>query len=203
MLNSKSIPLSVLIVISIVFSSFAQKTHIHGKVPEYANSNLEFITYIDFISNTETILAKCKVDENGLFSVNIDIDETQYVFLHLGVYEAFVFIEPNHDYELLFPEKQDKTIAEELNPYFKEIKYHLGIANSSNSELNYIMAYFIYEYDKMKNKNAYKIYTKDNSFNVEYAIAKTDSIFQDFKNPYFINYKKYKLVMIVFCKTTL
>ncbi len=27
----------------------------------------------------------------------------------------------------LFPERKDKTIADNLNPYFKPIQYHLGI----------------------------------------------------------------------------
>ena len=192
MLNSKSLFISVFIVFSTVFLSFSQKTHLFGNIPEYANCYLEFLTYSDFISKTEKTLAECKVKENGDFSVDINIEETQYVFLHLGIYEAFVFIEPHHEYELLFPERQDKTIAEELNPYFKEVKYHLGIDNSSEKELNYILAYFNYEYNNMINRNAYKIYIKASGVNVDDTIKKIDSIFCNYKNPYFVNYKKYK-----------
>ncbi|MEA3317439.1 MAG: hypothetical protein U9R54_05740 [Bacteroidota bacterium] len=193
MILYKKIIVIVSLIFSITVSSFAQKTHIHGKVPEYANCELEFLIYTDFISKTEKTLANCKVDENGEFFVNVDIKETKYVFLHLGIYQAFIFIEPNKDYELLLPEKKEKTTAEKLNPYFKEIKYHLGIVNSSESELNYVLAYFNHEYNKMSNESAYAVYTKDVGLNVDEVVAKLDSNFSNYKNKYFLNYKKYKI----------
>ena len=182
------------------FTILAQDIVLWGNVPEYAGQKFAFFTFSDQITYTEKELCNCVVEENGDFSCSFKTDQTQYIFLRIGVYEAFVFVEPGKEYELLFPERKDKTMSDKLNPYFTPVQYHLGIENSSEDELNYQLAFFDEIYSLMLkdysnllyNKDSYLIYNKERNLDVHGAISKVDSIFSDVDIKFFNDYKKYK-----------
>lgn len=171
---------------------FAQKVVLKGNAPHYAGETITFLTFNDQITFTEKTLGVCKLDSAGDFSTTFNLQETSYVFAHLGAYEAFLFVEPGRTYEILLPEPKGKTIADELNPYFSPILYHLGIENSSESELNYQLAFFNEVYTQMVEDNSYLIYIKSNKLDVDREIEKVDSLFKDIDNDYFNAFKKYK-----------
>ncbi|OFX85712.1 MAG: hypothetical protein A2W99_05955 [Bacteroidetes bacterium GWF2_33_16] len=175
----------------ISFTSLAGRVVFKGDIPDYAGHKLEFLTYSDQITFTERLLCSAIVDSTGKFDCSFETDETIYVFAHLGVYEAFIFVEPDKEYILLFPEKKDKSTADRLNPYFEPELYHLGVENSSDNELNYLLAWFNHEYTKMFEANAYLIYIKSSAFNALTEINKVDSIFKNIDNPFFNDYKTY------------
>lgn len=174
------------------FTLFAQSVVLKGNVPEYAGKTFTFFTFSDQITYAEKELCSCNVNENGDFICSFNTNETIYVFIHLGVYEAFLFAEPNAEYVLLFPELKEKTIADNLNPYFEPIKYHLGIENSSETELNYRLAFFDAIYSKMLEDNSYLIYIKSRDLDVDGSILKVDSLFPDIGHKFFDDFKKYK-----------
>lgn len=182
----------VVILWIIPVTIFAQKVVIQGNAPEYAGTTISFLTYDDQITYTEKTLGRCKVDSSGNFSTSFQLKETSYVFSHLGAYEAFLFVEPDRTYEILLPEPKQKTSADELNPYFSPILYHLGIENSSESELNYQLAFFNEVYTQMVENNSYLIYTKSKKLDVDREIEKVDSLFLGIDNKYFNAYKKYR-----------
>lgn len=173
-------------------TGLSQSSRITGSVPEYAGTKLSFLTFADQITYAEKELCSCQVNENGDFSCLLNVTETTYVFLHLGIYEAFIFVEPGKNYQIFLPEKQEKTMADQLNPYFEPIQYHLGIENSSENELNYQLAFFDEIYSKMFESTSYAIYSKNSNLDVNAEIARVDSIFSDFDNKYFKDFKKYK-----------
>lgn len=172
--------------------SVGNNVTLKGNIPEYAGDELTFLAYSDLITYTEKELCTTIVDEHGDFSCSFEVDQTRYVFLHLGVYEAFVFVEPGKEYELLFPEKEEKSIIDELNPYFEPVLYHLGVENTSEEELNYQLAYFDDVYTKVINENAYLIYSKSKDLNVDSSLQKLDSIFSEVDHPFFRDFKKYR-----------
>jgi peroxiredoxin len=189
MCKLKLIILSLLILFSL--PSSAGNVILKGIIPEYAGEKLEFLTYSDQITYTETLLCSVVVDSLGNFSCSFETDQTIYVFIHLGAYEAFVFTEPDKEYLLLFPEKKEKRKADILNPYFEPELYHLGVENSSDSELNYQLAWFNHVYTEMFKANAYLINIKSPTFNAVAELNKIDSIFKDYDNPFFQDYKTY------------
>ncbi|MBI9054167.1 MAG: TlpA family protein disulfide reductase [Bacteroidales bacterium] len=170
----------------------AQDVHIHGNAIDYAGEELVFLTFADQITYSEKELCKTIIDENGNFSCSFSTNETIYVFLHLGKYEAFLFTETNKDYEIILPERLKKSIGDELNPYFEPIQYHLGIENSSEKELNYQLAFFDEVFSILLKNTSYAIYTKDKTLDIDLEISKVDSVFSNVDNKYFNDFKKYK-----------
>ncbi len=156
---------------------FSQNVILKGNVPEYAGEKFTFSTYSDYITFTEEELCTTVVDDNGNFTCSFITEETKYIFIKLGVYEAFVFVEPNREYELLLPERKDKTIADELNPYFKSIQYHLGLSNIIESELNYQLAFFDEIYSGLVNENLHLTYSELKERNVDSKLNKVDTVF--------------------------
>jgi peroxiredoxin len=156
---------------------FSQNVILRGNVPEYAGEELTFSTYSDYITFTEVELCTAVVDANGNFECSFTSDKTNYVFVKLGVYEAFIFAEPNKEYELLFPERKDKTIADELNPYFAPTQYHLGISNILEDDLNYHLAFFDEIYSKLINETLYSTYNELKERNANSKLNKVDTVF--------------------------
>ena len=188
MLKSKLL----IILFVLPLTIFAEKVVLKGNVPEFAGKKFTFLIYSDQITYSEKEVCSCIVEENGDFSCSFETDNTNYVFIHIGVYEAFIFVEPGNEYELLFPDLKEKTLAENLNPYFEPVKYHLGIENSSDSELNYQLAFFDAVYSKMLQDNSYLIYIKSGKLDVNGSVVKVDSLFQNVENKFFNDFKKYK-----------
>lgn len=186
----RSISVILLILASQVV--FSQNVKIKGNAKEYSGESITFYTFQDQITYTEKKIAECKVDENGNFECSFPTKEILYIFSHIGIYEAFLFIEPGKEYEILLPEKQAKTMANKLNPYFEPTYYHIGVENSSEKELNYQLAFFDEVYNIMNENTSYAIYISDRSLDVEKEIAKVDSLFFDVDISYFKDFKKYK-----------
>ncbi|HAF27570.1 MAG TPA: hypothetical protein DCG75_00845 [Bacteroidales bacterium] len=188
MLKSKLL----IILIVLPLSLFAQKVVLKGNVPEYAGKTFTFFAYSDQITYSEKELCSSLVNENGDFSCSFEITEITYVFIHLGAYEAFIFAEPDTEYNLLFPELKEKSLADNLNPYFEPVKYHLGIENSVDTDLNYQLAFFDAVYSKMMEDNSYLIYIKSRELDVDGSIQKVDSMFSNNELKFFNDFKKYK-----------
>ena len=188
MLNIKFLLLFFLLPLSLL----GEQVVIKGNAPEYIGQTLTFLTFSDQITYKEKELCNSTVNTEGNFQCSFNSGKVQYVFLHLGVYEAFIFVEPGKEYQIILPEIKEKTIADQLNPYFSPIQYHLGIENSSEHELNYQLAFFDEIYNQMIENNSYLIYNKSAKLNVDKEIQKVDSLFDDFDNNFFNNFKKYK-----------
>lgn len=172
--------------------SFSQNVRLSGRAADYAGKQLTFYTFSDQITYTEKELCACTVNDDGEFSCLFSTNQTAYIFIHLGVYEAFLFVEPGRNYEIILPEKKDKTMADELNPYFEPIQYHLGIENSTENELNYQLAYFDEIFNIMLKNTSFSIYSKDKKLNVDEELARVDSLFSEVNIKYFNDFKKYK-----------
>ncbi|MFC2096312.1 TlpA family protein disulfide reductase [Bacteroidota bacterium] len=182
----------LLILFVLPLSIYAQSVTLKGNAPEYAGTTFTFLTFAEQVTYTEKELGSCLVQENGDFSCTFETEETLYVFLYLGTYEAFIFIEPNKEYELLLPEVKEKKLSDKLNPYFKPQQYHIGVENSSDTELNFQLAYFDAIYSIMLEDNSLLIVNKSRELDVDAAIQKVDSLFADIDNRFFEDFKKYK-----------
>jgi len=183
--------LSLFFIIVPVFTQGKQVV-LKGNIAEYPEKEISFFTYDDQITYTEKKLCSTVTGENGEFTCAFDIKQTTYVFLHLGIYEAYVFVEPGKEYNLLFPEIQEKKHIDELNPYFEPVLYHLGIEETSENELNYELAFFDEVYNKMIHDNAYLIYSKSKKLDVDHELSKADSLFTDVHHPFFNDFKTYR-----------
>src|SRR6056297_3071117 len=85
-----------------------EQTRLFGQAPDFAGENIKLYRYTNRITNEEEQIGVIAMDADGSFETTISLEETSYMFMRIGVYEAFIFLEPGREYHLLFPERQDK-----------------------------------------------------------------------------------------------
>jgi len=162
---------------------------LEGRAPSYAGSRITFYRYSDYISKDTTRLCQSVVDQQGRFACRFPLGQTIKAFTDLGSYRGFFYIEPGSQYQLSLPEKEEKTQAQKLNPFFEGIPIHIGIKTATSNELNYKINQFSSLYDRIVRKNIN---------NIKGLSRKRDSVLQlldtavAYDHPFFKNFKRYK-----------
>ncbi len=172
-----------------------QNVSLTGNEKSYAGDELIFYSYNDLITNNEVALGNCIVDTSGDFEFNFTIDNTKIAFIYLEIYKGFIFLEPNSTYIIKLPPKSPKVLEDQINPYFRESEFYIGITNANERELNYLIKRFDNKYNEYVEENFNTIrYT--GSRKVDTMITKLNEEFDTYKNQYFQDYKKYKLASL-------
>lgn len=106
--------LLLLVSILIPFLTFSQLVKIKGYAPEYIGSNVSLYSFEDYITNAESRIAQAKVGEDSVFVLNFYFHTTEKVKLKVGNNYAFLYLQPDSDYEIYFPgqNKYDPTHPE-------------------------------------------------------------------------------------------
>lgn len=173
-----------------IFSLGSKAVVLYGKAPSYKNDQLEFYRYSDYITKKTEPLATATVDNKGNFKCHFEISNTQKIFSNLGAYKGYLFVEPGQKYNLVLPEKKKKTKAQQMNPYFEGISFHIGIKSTSKDHLNQNIYSFLKEYNHVINENLNRIYASTKI--IDSLSLYLDTIIQ-FDHAFFNRYKKYKL----------
>jgi peroxiredoxin len=176
----------------LTYSVNALPVHIFGNSVDYAGMKINVYKYSDLITHLEQEIATIHIDDSGNFSTNINIDFTQEICMYLGLFKTYMFVEPGKEYEIALPPRQDKTMEEELNPFFEEEKISLGIKNADSTELNYLIFNFNIEYESFIQEYFSWLYITANVNVIDSVVNLLDSSFNYSKNEYFNTYKQYK-----------
>ncbi len=167
-------------------------SRVSGNAPGYSGTELVFMRYSNMITMNEEVMARERVDENGHFDLELPLWGTEYVFLHLGIYQAYFFAEPGMSYELVLPEPVAKTAREMLNPYFEPVGQHLGLGNFNKDELNVRIMRFDDAYNPLYNKHVTDIYVRPDISLLEKDIQQLESPYPPDDGSFFGNYRKYR-----------
>jgi len=171
-------------------------TIIKGNNPAYAGVVVNVVGYDDYISRKLIVLAADTVDQNGNFEIKINLETTRYVQLPLGGYMGLMFIEPGQKYDVVLPERKDKTFADILNPYFEPVDVFLAVKNTGPHEINFLMDEFDVIYNEYVDKNYYTIFKNPIQNDVDTVIGNIQNLFDTIVNPYFIGYSEYKFAWL-------
>ncbi len=192
-----------IILLLLIFSwkSISANVTIEGTATDYAGKTIEFLTYSNQIAYTEKKLASIKVDPNGAFFASLNIDQTELIFVHVGVYFLFLYAEPGTKYIIQLPPWEDKKPQEKLNPYFEERQVHLVIQQCLRNnrsiplqeELNFYIRSFDDYYGPYMAKYAMNVATQREVADRDSTIIKIEALFPDKENKFYNNYKDYKM----------
>jgi len=193
----KFLILSILLNIYLLLNG-ANKVKIFGTSKEWANKELQFYKYSDYITYEEISLAKTKINNDGNFELVFDIDDTTYIFTNLGIYTAYLYVVPGKDYQVVLPPYQEKSEAEKLNPYFEPIYVHLGIINADENDINVLIHMFNDTYSSYFSKYVIEVMNKSNinPKQIENDIEKIETPFTLYDYSFFKNYRIYKYALL-------
>jgi peroxiredoxin len=163
----------------------AQKTNIEiiGNAPLLANTPVALTQYNDYITRSEVLKATQTIGGDGKFNLVVEGGLTGEYFLHIGDASHSILLEPGHLYNLEIPDPNGENLF-----YPTETDTNLLIYQTSN--LDYQINYFtIYNYEDFANGS---IRNKLKKF-----IDSMDLKYDYIQNPFFKQYKEYKLVELM------
>jgi len=176
---------------------YSQEVIIKGTEKSYAGDELVLYSYSDLITHEERIITNCKVDSVGNFIFQLNIDQTIIAYIYLEIYKGFIFLEPGRTYEVKLPPKTPKVFEDQINPFFQESEFYIGVTNSEENELNYLIKRFDTRYNTYVENN-FNMIRYTGSTEVDTMITKLTEEFESFDNPYFKDYVFYKLATLRF-----
>ncbi|MBN1990111.1 MAG: TlpA family protein disulfide reductase [Bacteroidales bacterium] len=179
-------------VLLVPFLAKGQLVTLKGKENSHAGQELVFYKHSDLITLTEEEVGRCKVSKKGDFSCKIKITETTFIYATLGVYKAYMFAEPGKAYELILPQREDKTEAQRLNPYFRETDLHIGIANISEADINFATSQFDALFNQSFDEIVEKTYKGELTLSIDSIINTIENLFTSNTNSYFHSYRNYR-----------
>ncbi len=172
-----------------------QEAQVFGNAPAYKGVEIIFYTYSDYITETETEIGRCKVDNSGKFSANLKVLETTFVFSHLGIYRIYFFAEPGKAYELMLPPREDKTEAQRLNPFFRETDLQVGIVNIDKNDINFLINAFDLRFNQDFDQLVQDAY-RGRQHNIDSLITRIEEKFHEKGNAYFDSYRAYRYALL-------
>lgn len=184
--------LLILFLILIKSNTFSQPVTITGNSKSHIGDEIVFNRYADLITMSEDEVGRCKVDEMGNFRCQLKLTETTFVFSHLGIFRIYFFVEPKKTYNLVLPEKEDKTESQRLNPYFRETDLFVGITNIDKSDINFLTNSFDLAFNEKFDLIINDTYKGKTNINIDSLISSLESRYASFKQPYFNTYRYYR-----------
>lgn len=166
---------------------------IMGNAPEYANTEVTLYKYHDYFTKKEVNIGRFTIDSLGEFSWTFPQPHTQEVFMYLGVYKCFLFAEPHAVHDIILPPRQDKTLVEELNPFFVPEDLSLGIKNPEADDLNMLIFKFNHMYETFLQNNFQFIYILRDKRIVDVLEQNVDSVFSHVEHDFFRTYVEYRI----------
>jgi hypothetical protein len=182
----------LLFFICIYSVSVKSQVTLSGNAPTYKGQELVFYNYSDLITQTEEVIGKCKVDNNGTFRIELKVNEITYVFGHFGIYKVYLFVEPKQNYKVVLPEYEPKTEAQRLNPFFREADIHLGIQNMNPNDLNYLISTFDLTFNENFDQIVREAYSGVQTISLEDLSTRLENIFSKYNHPFFDAYRNYR-----------
>ncbi len=173
------------------------KVIISGNAPGYAGEEIVFYSWTDQISFTRAELFRIMIGENEQFSIDILIDDgPRYIFSHTGIYNLYMYIEPGREYEVILPEKTDKSVRDKLNPYFEGIPTHLAVLNHDSNELNALIRTFDNMYEPLFGESLIRLTVERDQELLDSIQGVFDHRFAHSVHPYFNAYRNYKMALL-------
>ncbi len=126
----------IILLLSSTFHLVAQEAHILGNSPDYADRELIFYSFDEYITYPIDTLAIVSVAPDGRFEAKLPIQSTRQVYVNLDFFVGIFWAEPTEKYNLVLPELRLKTQAERLNPFFEEQHIYLGLSSNKPDEIN-------------------------------------------------------------------
>jgi peroxiredoxin len=169
---------------------------IHGIDTTYRGQKLEFYIQGDPVTGRDSTVTSVIVGNDGSFSAEINLRETNLIYAYPGVYKIFIFVEPDADYEVILPAFKPKDDADKLNPFFKPVEVHLATSKFDDKELNVLIRMFNDAYLPYYNKHVNKVFTDKDFETLDKDISQMDKPFEKSKNSFFNDFRTYKYGML-------
>jgi hypothetical protein len=174
------------------FGSFASLVTIDGKVENGQDRSIQVVTFKDYLSRQEKILATGTIGEDGSFQLQFELDETCLAYLKSGLQKGELYLEPAHRYKVSI------TLSKDQYHYNFSAKDNLEIKieDSGTSGLNHMVREFNTVYNQLMISQFGDSYSRINKNKVLKMMDSLNSRYAHTENLFFREYIRYRLALL-------
>lgn len=205
MIKKSIMLLNILIVLTINTIAFCQSTTINGNFKGAEGREIRLYTIQDFITFSDTLLAKAPIDHNGNFSITLKLPKDKIYYAYFKVNDIRsndLYLEYNKTYNLMFDafdfEKYDTytSFLTRLNINFTISNIDTNDLNFKIPQLNIILNDFYARNIKTQIEPTGGIINKIPKTKIDSLNSLLLTKFSNYQNNYFNNYLKYSIAEI-------
>ena len=190
-MNKKFLFSTILFCFYAIINGHAQVTKVYGKASNANSYTIELRRQSDFLSMMEQKVCEDLIQDDGSFSMKIELKTVQLFFISIGFQNAPIYLEPGKSYELEVnydPEKEQITFVNK--PYLA-----FEVLDADENELNHKINAFEFKVNQFLVDNFNQIYKYRNKKTISQF---SDQINAEFKNssPFLKTHIDYRLASI-------
>lgn len=185
----------IALLLTLHLSAYAKDVKISGVAPTYTGQKLEMRCNTNLMVNGERVLATCEVDSTGAFSFVFDVTQTMQAFIPTETSRGYIFLEPGAQYEVKMLPRQERSLSQKLDPYYKPNDYMLDIVHLKHGDINAQIMEFEDAFDFYSMKHLVYGASPDS---LKKSVAEIQEIFPDFASKRFLaDYLDYRCMLIL------
>lgn len=170
----------------------AANVTISGNANSYVGKEIAVYQYNDYFNKKLEILQNTIIANNGSFTFNLEIEESQPVFFRIGYVNASMYVQPDGNYDITFPALND-TVAKSIN---NTNRVDIIINKMPNNDINQLIADFNQRYFDFATKYQELITSRKFPFYVDTFAMQLDTAYLSINNNYFKTYVTYNIAQI-------
>ncbi|GEM_PF-5605441 len=187
--------ISILFLFSITVSA-SDTTKVFGVDKRYAGVTFYLNDASDAISGREIKVKQLVVDSVGRFEFAFKINRTTPMRIVVDNYKLRFVAEPGKEYELLLPPVKERTVLDELNPYFQYTVIPARFSNATKKDLNTALLGFDIDYMRIYSEYSVKIFRNMNIGDLPNKIDSLELKYSEINNSYFKLYLNSKITLL-------
>jgi peroxiredoxin len=166
----------------------AETSSVSGKIINGKGLTIRLMSYEDQVSYLRKTLTSAQLGEDGIFNFIVENNTTRYVWLDIEFHQAELFIQPGQSYEI----EIELNNLYSSNSYYNRTSLPVKIVKDDADDLNLYIQDFNQLYNDFMLNYAENIRSRSSVSMFETFIKAIDLRFQNAKNPYFLDYIRYK-----------
>lgn len=143
-----------------------QQLSIEALNPGYSGKDIHTIVAWNPFLTTHEYVSRVTCDEKGRFELGMELESARVVQFETGIYQAYLYMEPGFHYEVELPEYKAKEFSDQISPFFQAKVQALTVLSRTSLITGEVV---------------------DGRQDVNYAIARFDSLFASANNQVVLN----------------
>ena len=180
---------------------WGQSVSIHGQNSGYSGKSIQISMDRNPFVTIPNSIEKVVCNDSGYFDYATEVETGTIIQFEIGVYSAYLYVEPDISYKVELPEYREKTYADRISPFFQPIDIPLKVISRSSldadqqmvetPDLNRLIARFdsVFSWENegviMNRRMGTENNTDSISTNIELAFSGDNP-------PFFVDYRRYK-----------
>jgi len=104
-----------------------QHVSIEAINPGYSGKTIHAVIAWNPFVTTHEHVSRVICDDQGRFELSLQLESARVVQFEMGIYQAYLYMEPGFHYVVELPEYQEKEFSDQISPYFQAIALPLPV----------------------------------------------------------------------------